>query len=201
MAGMKIKTIIILIINLLILNTLNGCIQDGLDENSKEISTNFNINNLQILPNITIPGQPITISINVENLNNTKIEDTVTLRRDNGEKLSKYFLLNSLKSKKITWKISENDTGVYNVSIKNLEGSFEISDKIAWFEISDIKIQSDMIDINETTNVSVIVENIGYISDYYILDLYVNDIIEQTKKVMVDIGEKKNISFKFKFKY
>jgi len=197
MTLMKLKISIILIIFLLIFNIINGCIQNELDKNSEETTFNFDINNMQIIPNITIPRQSIMISIDVENLNNSRIDDSVTLSWDNGEKLSKNFQLDPFEIKTITWEISENETGVYNVSIDKFNGSYEISDKIAWFELSDLKIQSDVIEINETSNISINVENIGYISDYYILDLYVNGIIEQTKKVMVDIGETKNISFQF----
>ena len=75
---MKIKKIVTIIFILFILNTLNGCIEE-VDKNSKESISNFKIKNLQISPNITIPKQPITISIDVENLNDTEIDDVMKL--------------------------------------------------------------------------------------------------------------------------
>jgi hypothetical protein len=198
MVMVKIKKIVTIIFILFILNTLNGCIEEEVDKNSEEPNSNFKIKNLQIFPTITIPRQPITISIDVENLNNTKINDSVTLQWDNGEKLSKKFNLNTFETKTINWEFSEYELGIYNFRIGEFEGSYEISDNIAWFEISNLQIQSDEIEINEITNISVNLENIGYISDYYILELNVDDKLEQTKNVTVGIGEKKNVSFQFK---
>jgi len=197
---MKIKKIVTIIFILFILNTLNGCIEE-VDKNSEESNSIFKIKNLQISPYIAIPKQPITISIDVENLNDTEIDESVTLKWDDGEKLSKNFHLNALEIKTINWEISEYELGIYNVSIGDLEGSYKVSNRIAWFELSDLKIQSNEIEINEITNVSVILENIGYISDYYLLELNVDDTLEQTKNITVGIGEKKNISFQFKKSY
>jgi len=194
---MNIKNIITIIFVLFILTILNGCVEE-VDKNSEDSNITFKIENLQIFPNITIPRQSITISIDVENLNNTIIDDSVALQWDDGEKLLKSFHLNAFETKTIIWEISEYELGFYDFSIGELEGSYYVSDKIAWFEISDLKIQSNEVEINEITNVSVILENIGYISDYYIVELYVDDILEQIKNVTVDIGEKKNISFQFK---
>jgi hypothetical protein len=194
---MKIKRILILIVFLSILNAITGCIEDDLDNNSKISTSNFIVNNLQIFPNITIPRQTITISIVIENLNNTVIYDSVILKWDNGESLSKSFKLNPFESKTITWEISEDETGIYNISIEDLIGFYKISDKIAWFKISDLDIQSKEIEIDEITNISIIVENIGYVSDYYNLEFYVNNLLEQTKNIIIGIGEKKNISFQF----
>ena len=193
---MKIKNIIAIIFILFILSMLNGCVEE-VDKNLEEPNSNFKIENLQIFPNKTIPRQPITISIDVENLNDTDINGSVILKWDNGEKLSKSFHLNALEIKTINWEISEYELGIYNFSIGELEGAYEVSNGIAWFEISDLKIQSNEIEINEITNISVILENIGYISDYYMAELNINDALEQTKNVTVGIGEKKNISFQF----
>jgi len=190
----KIKKIVTIIFILFILNTLNGCIEEV---DKEESNLNFNIKNLQIFPKKTILRQPITISIDVENLNDTDINGSVVLKWDNGEKLSKSFHLNALEIKTINWEISEYELGIYNFSIGELEGAYEVSNRIAWFEISDLKIQSNEIEINEITNISVILENIGYISDYYMAELNINDALEQTKNVTVGIGEKKNISFQF----
>jgi len=194
---MNIKNIIAIIFILFILSILNGCIEED-EKNSEDSNINFKIENLQILPNITIPKEPIIISIDVENLNNTIIDDSVTLQWDDGEKLSKYFHLNAFETKTINWEISEYELGIYDFSIGELEGSYYVSDKIAWFEISELQVQSDEIEINEITNVYVILENIGYTSDYYIVELYVDDVLEQIKNVTVGISEKRNISFQFK---
>jgi len=193
---MKIKKIVIIILFLFILNTLNGCIEED-DENLEEINSKIKIQNLQIFPTITIPRQPITISIDVENLNNTKIDDSITLQWDNGDKLSKEFNLNIFETKTFKWEISEYELGIYNFMVGEFEGSYEISDKIAWFELSNLYIQSNEIEKNEFTNISVNLENIGYVTDYYKLELNVNDKLEQVKNVTVEIGEKKNISFQF----
>ena len=154
---MKIKIQNIFILILLILNIFNGCMQHELDENSEGFNQNFKINNLQILPNITIPGQLIIISIDVENLNKIVINNSVSLDYNNGMNSSKYFQLEPFGTKTIKWEISEYSIGVYTISIGNLKGSYTISDEIAWFELSDLVIQSDKIELNETTNISVIV--------------------------------------------
>jgi hypothetical protein len=192
--GMKNKIIILIIIFIFIINIFNGCIED---KDEEEKITSSIVKNLYISPKITIPNQPINISIDIENLNNSKMEETVYLKWDNGEKLSKKIYLSSYETKTISWEISEYETGFYNFSIEDLNGSYIISDKIAWFKINNLYIQSEEIEIDEITNISVIIENIGFVSDFYNLELYVDENLEQTKNIKINIGEKKNVSFKF----
>ena len=95
----KIKMILAIIVIIAILNILNGCIEEN-QENSDSTLSNIKIDNLQINPNKTIPNQPILISVDVENLNNSKISESVILEWENGEKLMEDFQLNPFEKKK-----------------------------------------------------------------------------------------------------
>ncbi len=86
----------------------------------------FQISNLGITPQRSRPGEPVTISISIDNRGESEGSYELYLQIDGIVKMIKKVTLTPKSSKEVTFQVSDLAGGVHEVKIGDLTGKFEI---------------------------------------------------------------------------
>jgi len=92
----------------------------------------FMVSNLVITPDTVLPGEEVTISIDVENIGNIESAYTATLRVNDMVEATKDVTVAAGEIKTITFTISKIEKGTYNVAVDGLTGTFSVKTPIPW---------------------------------------------------------------------
>ena len=86
----------------------------------------FKVTNLQVVPSEINPGEEVTVSVLVTNIGREAGSYDVALKINGSVEKVETVTLGGGESTKVSFKISKDDPGVYNVEIAGLKGEFRV---------------------------------------------------------------------------
>ncbi|MHB8276924.1 MAG: WxL protein peptidoglycan domain-containing protein [Candidatus Humimicrobiaceae bacterium] len=95
----------------------------------------FVVSNLVITPNTVLPGEEVTISIDVENTGNIESIYTATLKINDILEETKDVTLVAGETKTVTFAVSRAEEGTYNVAVDGLTDTFSVKIPLPWTTI------------------------------------------------------------------
>jgi hypothetical protein len=143
-------------------------------------------------------GDTVSISVLVTNTGDVSGNYTCFIMINNVIKDSKQVTINANKKTTLNFKITAGDNGIYNVSIGNLEGTFNVQSTPASFETSSLTISPTEVDIGEKADISVIITNKGQSAGSYEIKLNVNGAIVDRKVISLSGGASRKVNFTLK---
>jgi len=134
------------------------------------------LSDLTITPEEIEPGQEVTISISIENIDDQALTYTITMQI--GEhRLLIDVELEPYESKIVTHTLTRNTVGDYDVTVDGLTGSFTVKSppfKPAEFKISDLTVSPTEVVEGESVTISVTITNIGEMAGTHTLDILID---------------------------
>ena len=133
------------------------------------------LSNLTITPTEVEPGQEVTISFNIENVEDQSFTYIITMYVGEHRVLIDV-TLEPYESKIVTHTITRNTVGDYDVTVDGLTGSFTVKSlpkppRPAEFIVSDLTISPTEVLEGEEVTVSVTITNIGEIMGTHTLEI------------------------------
>ena len=134
------------------------------------------LSDLTITPEEIEPGQEITISLSIENIDDQALTYTITMQI--GEhRLLIDVELEPYESKIVTHTLTRNTVGDYDVTVDGLTGSFTVKSppfKPAEFKVSDLTVSPTEVVEGESVTISVTITNIGEMAGTHTLDILID---------------------------
>jgi len=135
-------------------------------------------------------GQTVTISVLVTNTGDFAGSDNLTLTINNVLVETREVTLAGGASQTETFFTSRDVAGTCVVIVDGLSGTFGIKKSaLANFTISNLSINPLQVDIGEAVTVSVRVTNTGESSDTYEVNLKIDDVVVDSKRVTLNGGD------------
>ena len=108
----------------------------------KSTVAKFSIYDLYILPDEVLPGETVTISVQITNVGDIEGSYLLILNVNEGREQSQEVKLGARETREVIFSITKNDPGTYNVMIDDLTGGFivkesaippQLHDETSWF--------------------------------------------------------------------
>ncbi len=148
------------------------------------------VTDLSITPDEVYIGQTVTISVLVTNTGDFAGSDNLTLTINNVLVETREVTLAGGASQTETFFTSRDVAGTCVVIVDGLSGTFGIKKSaLANFTISNLSINPLQVDIGEAVTVSVRVTNTGESSDTYEVNLKIDDVVVDSKRVTLNGGD------------
>lgn len=158
---------------------------------------------------IVDPGQNVTVSVPIIDAESRIQNVTLHYSLNNSttwEHLHMYYNSTLAQYQAIIPGQSEGTWVKYNVSAYDKDGNYIMQqsfrqyfvpkrDLTVQFKIENLVVSSAEVKLGEMVNIIVTIINIGEISGKYIAKLKINDIIEDSKEVILDAGNSTNVTF------
>ena len=154
----------------------------------------FTVSNLHIAPREAGPGEPVTVSVNVQNVGQQEGTYVLELIVDGLVEQSKILTLDGAEQSTILFTVQKGTTGLYSIEVGDLFGSIEVV-AAAEFRVSNLDVNPRETRPGGAVTVSVDVQNVGEQQGTYVLKLEVDGIAEQTKDITLTGGESTTVSF------
>ncbi len=160
----------------------------------------FEVVNLIINPDDAEPSEDITISGNVTNLSGTAGTFAVTLWLDNTVEAGKNVSLEVGETKMVSFTVTQDTEGTYEVRFDRLFGSFSITKAPpppapAAFTASELTITPAVVGIGETVTISALVTNTGDLTGSYEVTLEIDNVVIDTEEVTLAGGASQTVTF------
>ncbi len=158
------------------------------------ITTNF-----VLTPDEVNTGETVTASIEVRNQGDLTGTYLASLMLDNSVVQERTITLNGGESETIVFNIVPDTIGEHRVSIGGLAATFVVKKQpaSAAFTFSELEIDPGSINTGEKANISVLIKNTGDLAGTYPLTLSMDDVILETREVILDGGSSMTASFSF----
>ena len=155
---------------------------------SSSVLASFQVGNLTINPFEASIGQPVTVSLGVANVGNTKGSYLLNVKINDSVAETQKLALPANATQLITFSVNETTAGVYNVTVGDIVGIFSVSSKPTPLPTA-LKV-TDFVSPYEAWpgqlfNVSVNVRNAGNASISYSLPFFVNGAVAQSVQVQL----------------
>lgn len=150
----------------------------------------FEVSNLSVSEAEVNPRDTISVSVEVSNNGGETSSHTVELLI-NGESVdSKEVEVSGGQTETVTFQVSREDVGEYDVEISGLSKSFEVLEEVAppEFEVSNLSVSPSEVEAGESITLTVDVTNTGGETGEKTLEFDINGTTE-VKKVTVEPGE------------
>jgi hypothetical protein len=175
---------------------------------SKYPADRFKIENMTLDRTIVAPNDTVTVKADVINtfydkgstsfdlLLDDRLINTTTIEIDSFSSSQVIFMVSSEVSGKHTVKIvpSGNDTIGLNLSSDFIVSAEKEMESPTEFVFQDIQIDKLSVEPNKTVTISVTVKNTGK-EGIQPVDLFINNILEETKEVDLNFSEVKDVEF------
>ena len=149
-----------------------------------------NLSSLSITPEEIEPGQEVTISLSIKNINDQALTYTITMQI--GEhRLLIDVELEPYESRIVTHTLTRNTVGDYTVTVDGLTASFTVKAppiKPAEFTVSDLTVSPREVDEGDPVTVTVKVTNIGEQMGSHTVTLKLDGVETETAETTL-IGE------------
>ena len=154
----------------------------------------FEISSLVITPDKTTPGQPVTITVDVENVGGSKAAHSVTLTIDGIKAQTKVINIASRAVEEVFFTVIEDKPKIYQVQVNGLAGTFQIL-KPATFTISNLAIAPASVNVGQEAMATVDVSNTGEVESSYSVVLTIDEAQVETKETIISAGATKTVGF------
>lgn len=163
---------------------------------TKPAPAEFSLTSLYIVPKEVVAGEAATVSAQVENIGGTEGTYTVTLSVDGAEIQSKVIKLASKTTETVSFTLTRDKPGSYNVEINNLSGTFRVL-KLAEFTFSNLLITPSIAEVDQAITLTADVSNAGEVEGRCPVTLIINGDKVETKELTVSPGATEKVSFAF----
>jgi hypothetical protein len=163
----------------------------------------FVLSDLSITPSQVNVTETVSITITASNVGEQTGSYTVTLWINDVVEATRTITLEGGKSVEVTFKVTKDDPGTYNVKVDELTGRFEVKapappPRPAEFLLSGLIIVPKEGWIEKSVanfTISLLVTNVGDLEGSTTVDLLVNGVKEQSKSVTLAGGARTTVSF------
>jgi len=158
----------------------------------------FNSANLVISPTVVETGQEVIISADITNPSDTAGTFVVTLWIGDTVEAGKDVSLEVGETKLVSFTVSRDVEGSYEVRLDRLFGSFSVTEAAptpAAFAASDLTISPTEVDIGEPISISAIITNTGDLAGSYEATLKIDNVVVATKDVTLAGGATQKVTF------
>ncbi len=154
----------------------------------------FRVEDLSLSSDKIGEGDTVTAQVEITNVGDAKGTHTVELEVE-GETLIKEVSLDAGESKTASFEIEKQAKGSYNLNIGHLSETFEVVEP-AEFEVSNLNLSKEEVEIDETVTVTVDVSNTGEVSGSRNVELLLDEELLDSQEVKVEGGNTKTVTFK-----
>lgn len=158
----------------------------------------FEVSNITVSDSEVNPGETVTVSVEVTNVGEEVGSHTVELTVDGESFDSEEVEVDGGQTETVTFQVSREEEGVYDLQVSDLSQSFEVAEEVApaEFEVSNLSISPEEIEEGKSVAVSVDVSNVGEDSGVKTVEFEVDGVTE-TVEVEVDPGETESVQETF----
>lgn len=160
----------------------------------------FTVTDLSITPPEVVLGESIDVSVIVTNTGDLTGSYEVSLKINDMVVQTEEVTLDGGGSKTLSFSVTPDTIGEYNVNISGLPGTFKIRapepPAPATFTTSALTIYPAEVNVEEIVTISTTVTNTGDVTGTYQVTLKVDGIAEQVKQVTLDKGTSLDVIFK-----
>jgi len=158
------------------------------------------VSDLSITPTTVETGDPITISVEVSNDGLLQFSEGVTLKIDGSSVESEMVTLMPGDSETVTWTVSEATAGTYSVDVNGLTGSFTVEEgepepEPANIVYHSVAVSPSSVEVGNPVTITVTLDNTGELIGTETVELYVNDVLEDSNTTSVAGGGTDTVTF------
>ena len=161
---------------------------------------NFTVTDLSITPQEIISGESVDVSVIVTNTGDLTGSYEVSLKINDMIVQAEEVTLDGGGSKTVSFSVTSDTIGEYNVDISGLLGTFEVKapkpPAPATFTTSALTISPAEVNVEEIVTISATVANIGDVTGTYQVTLKIDGVAVQAKNVTLDKGTSLDVIFK-----
>ena len=154
----------------------------------------FTFSNLEIDPAVTQPGQAVTVSAQITNVGEISGATTVDFTVNSQTQGSKTLQLLGGETQTITFTVTENTKGTYNLAIGNSTGILTIQDP-GKIDLTNFAISSNEVWGDQPMTISAKASNVGASPSSLEMQLTVDNAVTQSQTVRLAPGTFVTISF------
>lgn len=164
---------------------------------SLPVLANFRVFNLVVSPNVVLPGESVSASVEVSNIGEDIGSYAVEMKVDNAKIFEEDFVMLAGESKTYTWDVTRIEEGTHIVDVNGVTSSYlvELPPKIASFRVFDLKVTPDTVKEGEEAIVSIKVENTGELLGNHTVEVLVDNIFQESQTVSLNGGDSTTIRF------
>ena len=167
----------------------------------------FKVSGINIVPENAYGGENIAISFDVKNSGQLLDTCTAELIIDGVTKDTKDVTIDGGGAEKITFTIVADEEGTHNVEVsvspiwssssKEVNGVYTVehTSTPAKFEVSNLAIAPERVDIGDIVKITVDVANVGEVEGTHDVELHFDGRAEDSKMVTLSGGETKSVAF------
>ena len=160
----------------------------------------FTVTDLAITPPEVVSGESVDVSVIVTNTGDLTGSHEVSLKINDVIVQTEEVTLDGGGSKTISFIVTSDTIGEYNVDISGLPGMFEVKPPKppapATFTTSALTISPAEVNVEETVTISTTVTNTGDVTGTYQVTLKIDGVAVQVKQVTLDKGTSLDVIFK-----
>lgn len=157
----------------------------------------FDVSGLSVTPAAVDIGDPVSISVLVENPG-TEPGATLVSATVKGETVGTTLVnIAAGGSETVTWTVSETEPGLYSVRVSGLKGTFRVNQPLGPADIryNTLTKSSYLVEIDGTMTVTVTVENRGESSGTEKVELVIDGSVVESESVTLGAGESTTVTF------
>lgn len=145
---------------------------------ASSLASPFEVANLTVNPFQASIGQSVAISVSVVNIGSTQSSYSLTFKINDTVAETKQVALSANQTQQVSFSISEQNVGLYNVTVGDIAGIFTVSAKPtplpATLSVTNLFLNPVEAWPNQPVNVSVDLVNTGSADISYSLPFFVN---------------------------
>ena len=154
----------------------------------------FEVTSLDITPKEITAGQSAIAKASIVNVGQTEGTYHAVLMINGIEVEAKDVILSAGARKDISFPITKDMPGSYNIAIGNLAGTLKVL-KPAEFKVINHSITPNPAKVGESVEINIEVQNLGEAEGTYAASLKVDGKIEETKQITLSGGTTRSVSF------
>lgn len=153
----------------------------------------FTVSNLHVSPEKAVPGETVTITVEVQNVGERRGTHELKLIIDGVVEQSKNVTLDGEEYTTAVFTIQRETKKSYSIEVDGLSESFDVAVPAA-FEISNLTISPGMVAPGDEVSISALVVNVGDLPGTKALELMING-ESRTREVSLGPGESTTVAF------
>ena len=156
----------------------------------------FELSLLDITPTETLLDEPVTVSVNVNNIGGTEGAYLLTMTIDGIKAETKVVRIAPQSAELVSFTVIKDRPGICNVEINGLSGTFRVL-KPAEFTFSNLLITPSIAEVDQAITITADVSNTGEAEGTYPVTLIINGDKVEIKELTVSLGATEKVSFAF----
>ena len=162
-----------------------------------EAHPSYQITSFYVTPATIIMGEKATVQAEVKNINSETDTYNVPLMVNGIADSRKSVTLAPGQTEQLTFEVTRSRAGVYKISVGSKESTLTVENASpAVWQLSNLQITPDRVDICESVVVTANLANIGGNKGSYTAELKIDGVVNQTQKLTAAAGANCALCFK-----